>query len=210
MTEMENDHSMRTALGQTPLAVKEAAAEAPASGLAEGGRSEHRDGIKRRQSLRREFSMNHGEIPRDQLTPVQLLWLTLEDPQFSRLAYWYANLQMATIVVSTISFCLETEFNCDMKEHWAGVTDDNCKNWEDAWLNMERVCVAVFSLDFALRLVRVAPCRRTGARAVASRAAACPARAVASRAAACPHAPPRARRRRRPTIAPSSAARSTG
>ena len=48
----------------------------------------------------------------DNMPFLHVLWMTLEEPSFSRAAYMYANFSMAIIGLSTICFCLETEFSC--------------------------------------------------------------------------------------------------
>ena len=74
----------------------------------------------------------------ENLTRTQRLWMILDDPSFSRgarlaalgqavlrranyrptcrlaAAFWYAQISLSAILISTVSFCLETEYNCKM------------------------------------------------------------------------------------------------
>ena len=53
---------------------------------------------------------------KEELTWRQKIWMTLDDPSFSKLSFCYAQFSLGVIVVSTLSFCLETELTCTLKE----------------------------------------------------------------------------------------------
>jgi len=101
------------------------------------------------------------------------IWMTLDDPAFSRNAYIYANFSLSIIAVSTMSFCLETEFSCSLCNELCGnrtadvsvepaslpawpcsfLNDSNCKRWEQAWSVIEILAVICFTLEFVLRVI---------------------------------------------------------
>jgi len=83
------------------------------------------------------------------------IWMTLESPSFSRAAFWYAQFSLLIIMVSTLSFCLETELNC--KEYsiavHAAVTEENCQSWVDAWYITEIIAVVCFTGELLVRFL---------------------------------------------------------
>ena len=86
---------------------------------------------------------------------LEQVWMTFEVPSFSRLAFVYAQFSVCIIMLSTVSFCLETEINCkpfSVSAH-SFVTPENCETWETAWSACEYVAVTCFSLELFLRLV---------------------------------------------------------
>lgn len=89
----------------------------------------------------------------------QKVWMTLDDPNFSKLAFIYAQFSLVVIVVSTLSFCLETELNCDplLQETHAKLYRDTggCEKWETAWKWLEQVAVYIFTAELILRAATV-------------------------------------------------------
>jgi hypothetical protein len=77
----------------------------------------------------------------DDLSVRQKIWLLLDDPTSSRAAQLIAAVVMVLILVSCTAFVVQT-----LPEYMA--QDEGETN---AWSVIERVCVAVFSLEFALR-----------------------------------------------------------
>jgi len=88
------------------------------------------------------------------------LWMTLDDPTHSTLSYCYAQFSLFIISASTVSFCLETEFNCSMIDEWHSVTPANCSAWELAWVWLEGIAVVIFTIELLLRAVSAPEYRR--------------------------------------------------
>jgi len=90
--------------------------------------------------------------PKEELKWHQKLWMTLDDPSFSKASFWYAQFSLLIIIVSTLSFCLETELNCELAaDHAWLLSEKSCQSWEDAWKGLEQVAVYIFSAEFVLR-----------------------------------------------------------
>jgi len=69
------------------------------------------------------------------------------------------------ILVSTLTFTLETEINCkpfSLDEH-DFLTTENCLVFEDIWKHSEIVAVSVFTFEFACRLISTPSKRRFAA-----------------------------------------------
>ena len=94
----------------------------------------------------------------------QKIWMTLDDPSFSKASFWYAQFSLGVIVVSTLSFCLETELTCTLKDdhEWLFVNastngENTCGRWEDTWKFLEMVAVYIFSAELVLRFATASP-----------------------------------------------------
>ena len=110
----------------------------------------------RLEELKRQHSMQFDKTMN--LNRRQKLWMLLDDPSFSSASFYYANFSMLIILISTISFCLESEFNCqnvDLHTHLLNYTLPNgqlaCKEWEGTWWWFECLAVAFFSAELLLR-----------------------------------------------------------
>ena len=110
----------------------------------------------RLEELKRQHSMQFDKTMN--LNGRQKLWMLLDDPSFSSASFYYANFSMLIILISTISFCLESEFNCqnvDLHTHLLNYTLPNgqlaCKEWEETWWWFECLAVAFFSAELLLR-----------------------------------------------------------
>jgi len=110
----------------------------------------------RLDALKRQHSMQYDKTM--DLTRAQKLWMLLDDPSFSSASFYYANFSMLIILISTISFCLESEFNClnvDLHPHLLNYTMPNgelaCEEWEATWWWFECLAVAFFTAELALR-----------------------------------------------------------
>lgn len=68
------------------------------------------------------------------------VWRTMRDPTSSPLAMWINNVVMAVIVLSIVVFCVST-----LPEYY--------KRDEDVWFGLEAVIVAIFTLEYVVRLV---------------------------------------------------------
>ena len=108
------------------------------------------DALKRQHSMQFDKTMD--------LNRSQKLWMLLDDPSFSSASFYYANFSMLIILISTISFCLESEFNCmnvDLHPHLLNYTMPNgelaCEEWEATWWWFECLAVAFFTAELALR-----------------------------------------------------------
>eukprot|EP00908_Phaeocystis_cordata_P015589 Transcript_26743.p1 GENE.Transcript_26743~~Transcript_26743.p1 ORF type:complete len:507 (-),score=213.53 Transcript_26743:427-1947(-) len=108
----------------------------------------------RKEQLRRTDTMRFD--PNDNLTWVQSMWMTLDEPSFSRAAFYYAQLSLTAILISTVTFCLETEFNCSpalIVQHKAILTDSNCESWVSTWWWFEACAVIFFTVELLLRFL---------------------------------------------------------
>ena len=100
---------------------------------------------------------------KEELNWRQKIWMTLDDPSFSKASFWYAQFSLGVIVVSTLSFCLETELTCTLKDdhEWLFVNATNgentCGRWEDTWKFLEMVAVYIFSAELVLRFATASP-----------------------------------------------------
>ena len=110
----------------------------------------------RLEELKRQHSMQFDKTM--SLNRRQKLWMLLDDPSFSSASFYYANFSMLVILISTISFCLESEFNCqnvDLHTHLLNYTLPNgqlaCEQWEGTWWWFECLAVAFFSAELFLR-----------------------------------------------------------
>ena len=110
----------------------------------------------RLEELKRQHSMQFDKTMN--LNRRQKLWMLLDDPSFSSASFYYANFSMLIILISTISFCLESEFNCqnvDLHTHLLNYTLPNgqlaCEEWEGTWWWFECLAVAFFSAELLLR-----------------------------------------------------------
>ena len=110
----------------------------------------------RLEELKRQHSMQFDKTMN--LNRRQKLWMLLDDPSFSSASFYYANFSMLIILISTISFCLESEFNCqnvDLHTHLLNYTLPNgqlaCEEWEGTWWWFECLAVAFFSAELFLR-----------------------------------------------------------
>jgi len=100
--------------------------------------------------------------PRSSMPFLERVWMTFESTAFSPLAFWYAQLQLVVILISTLSFTLETELNCkefSLAEH-DFLTPENCEMFELTWTYCEYVAVAVFTFEFVCRLLSTPSKRR--------------------------------------------------
>ena len=81
------------------------------------------------------------------------IWMTFEAPSFSPIAFWYAQFSLVIITVSTLTFCLETEINCEpfSVESHSFVTADNCGVWEETWKFAEIAAIVCFTTELTLR-----------------------------------------------------------
>ena len=96
------------------------------------------------------------------------LWLTLDEPAHSRASFIYAQISLSTILISTITFCLESEYNCSTIDlHPKALDEDSCKRWELAWLWFEAVAVVFFTVELLLRFA-TCPRKRAFVRAAAN------------------------------------------
>ena len=91
-------------------------------------------------------------VKREGMPLHETVWMTLDDPTFSRTAYLYANFSITLIVVSTITFCLETDFQCDNVADHIFLTEDNCVDWEVAWTWFEAFAVFCFTAELLARI----------------------------------------------------------
>ena len=108
------------------------------------------DALKRQHSMQFDKTMD--------LNRSQKLWMLLDDPSFSSASFYYANFSMLIILISTISFCLESEFNCmnvDLHPHLLNYTLPNgqlaCDEWEKTWWWFECLAVVFFTAELTLR-----------------------------------------------------------
>ena len=108
------------------------------------------DALKRQHSMQFDKTMD--------LNRAQKLWMLLDDPSFSSASFYYANFSMLIILISTISFCLESEFNCmnvDLHPHLLNYTLPNgqlaCDEWEKTWWWFECLAVVFFTAELTLR-----------------------------------------------------------
>ena len=108
------------------------------------------DALKRQHSMQFDKTMD--------LNRAQKLWMLLDDPSFSSASFYYANFSMLIILISTISFCLESEFNClnvDLHPHLLNYTLPSgqlaCDEWEKTWWWFECLAVVFFTAELALR-----------------------------------------------------------
>jgi len=100
--------------------------------------------------------------PDDELTCMQRMWMLLDDPSFSRGSFMYAQLSLTAILISTVSFCLETELNCEpslIVIHDV-LTEENCATWELTWWYFEAVAVIFFTVELSLRFIACPSKRR--------------------------------------------------
>ena len=118
----------------------------------EDGRAEHDEEDHDMKRLKRQQTMRYN-APKDQLLWYQKIWMTLDDPGFSTASFWYAQFSLVIITVSTVTFCLETEINCqEFSQAGHGfVTADNCETWEGIWKYAEYIAVACFTAELLLR-----------------------------------------------------------
>lgn len=100
--------------------------------------------------------------PSEELTMLQRLWMILDDPAFSRVSFVYAQLSLTAILVSTISFCLETELNCEpgLVVMHSALDVHNCKTWVRTWEWIETVAVLFFTVELVLRFISCPSKRR--------------------------------------------------
>ena len=83
------------------------------------------------------------------------VWLTVEEPDYSRFAKVFAIVSVACILVSIVNFCMETlpmfhGRNC------LNITEDGLifrmkPNYKDAFFVVETICVIWFTIEFILR-----------------------------------------------------------
>jgi hypothetical protein len=100
--------------------------------------------------------------PEDELTCMQRMWMLLDDPSFSRGSFMFAQLSLTAILISTVSFCLETEFNCEpslIAIHGV-LTEENCATWELTWWYFEAAAVIFFTAELLLRFISCPSKRR--------------------------------------------------
>ena len=103
--------------------------------------------------LKRQQTMRYN-APKDQLLWYQKIWMTLDDPGFSTASFWYAQFSLAIIVIATVSFCLETELNCNehiKHEHADLFKGSSCEDWENMWWHLECIMVILFTVELVLR-----------------------------------------------------------
>jgi hypothetical protein len=110
------------------------------------------DALKRQHSMQFDKTMD--------LNRAQKLWMLLDDPSFSSTSFYYANFSMLIILISTISFCLESEFNCmnvDLHPHLLNYTLPNgqlaCDEWEKTWFWFECLAVVFFTAELTVRFI---------------------------------------------------------
>ena len=102
---------------------------------------------------RRRAMVYEVKEPRSLMPFIEQVWMTFESTSFSPLAFWYAQFQLIVILISTLSFTLETEINCkdfSIAEH-GFLTTENCSTWLNAWKWSEYVAVAVFTFELVCR-----------------------------------------------------------
>jgi hypothetical protein len=119
----------------------------------EDGRAEHDEEDHDMKRLKRQQTMRYN-APKDQLLWYQKIWMTLDDPGFSTASFWYAQFSLAIIVIATVSFCLETELNCNehiKHEHASLFKTSSCEDWENMWWQLECVMVILFTVELVLR-----------------------------------------------------------
>ena len=81
------------------------------------------------------------------------IWLLCEHPDSSMCARVLAFWSLAVILVSIVTFCLESmpEFRCQRDE---SSTDDPCSGKkEQPWFSIEIVCIVWFTLEYLVRLL---------------------------------------------------------
>ena len=102
------------------------------------------------------------------------MWKTFEDPQYSKVAFYYSQVQLSVILLSTLSFCLETELNCEPfpshtadyvpHKHFVGLNNtvlsaENCQAWLATWLYIEWVSIIAFTCELIIRAI-ICPSKR--------------------------------------------------
>jgi len=95
--------------------------------------------------------------------------MLLDDPSFSKGSFMYAQLSLTAILISTVSFCLETELNCspELIVLHDVLTEDNCSTWELTWWYFEAIAVIFFTVELGLRFISC-PSKRRFMRAFAN------------------------------------------
>ena len=90
-------------------------------------------------------------LPKNKLQ--RSIWLLCEHPDSSTCARVLAFWSLAVILVSIVTFCLESmpEFRCQRDE---SSTDDHCSGKkEQPWFSIEIVCIVWFTLEYLVRLL---------------------------------------------------------
>jgi hypothetical protein len=81
------------------------------------------------------------------------IWQLFEHPDSSMFARVLAFLSLAVIIVSIVTFCLESmpQFSCQAQ---GNSDDDACSNKkEEPWFSIEIVCIVWFTVEFLARLL---------------------------------------------------------
>ena len=93
------------------------------------------------EALRSEVRRVAGDLKGPTLR--ERIWITLDDPQSSKLAAGVTLFTLALIMLSTITFCLET-----LPFFYEEET-----NFDSKWFVMEAVCIAFFTVEITMRLL---------------------------------------------------------
>ena len=102
-------------------------------------------------ALNQLFEIPSFTAPEENIMPKNKLqrriWLLFEHPDSSMYARVLAFWSLAVIIVSIVTFCLESlpQFSC--------IDDDGCSTKkEQPWLSIEIVCITWFTLEYLIRL----------------------------------------------------------
>jgi hypothetical protein len=91
-------------------------------------------------------STDDNALPKNKLQ--RRIWRLFEHPDSSIYARILAFWSLAVIIVSIVTFCLESlpQFSCDDEEKCSG-------RKEQPWLSIEIVCIVWFTLEYLIRLL---------------------------------------------------------
>mmetsp|Transcript_10839 Transcript_10839/g.27955 ORF Transcript_10839/g.27955 Transcript_10839/m.27955 type:complete len:958 (-) Transcript_10839:150-3023(-) len=83
------------------------------------------------------------------------IFLVADDPSASRMGKYVSLFMLATILVSTLSFMMETmpSFRVTPDACAEALTVENCKPVPDwTFLLMEKICIVIFTIDYVVRM----------------------------------------------------------
>ena len=88
----------------------------------------------------------------------KVIWLSVEEPDYSRFAKVFAIVSVTCILISIVNFCLETlpmfqGRNCINVTSDGGHTFGLKPNYRDAFFIVETICVIWFTIEFILRSI---------------------------------------------------------
>ena len=105
----------------------------------------------------KEGYMIEEVMPMPEHPLLRKIWLLVEDPDSSRVARMLAVISIVIILMSIVSFCVET-LPAFERTHCVNVTHDDgtrvqTPNYRDAFFIVESICVAWFTVEFILRFI---------------------------------------------------------